>query len=72
MSCPPNYYWHTQTFRPSDGPGAIASPLKYQLAAYDGHFEIVKYLCENFVWTNFYAIYVMTKVYPKFLVFKLR
>ena len=19
--CPPNYYWHTQIFRPSDGPG---------------------------------------------------
>ena len=18
--CPPNYYWHTRTFRPSDGP----------------------------------------------------
>ena len=18
--CPPNYYWHTQIFRPSDGP----------------------------------------------------
>ena len=48
------------------------SPSKYQLAAYDGHFEIVKYMCENYVWTNLYAIYVMTKVYPKFLVFKLK
>ena len=19
--CPPNYYWHTRIFRPSDGPG---------------------------------------------------
>ena len=19
--CPPNYYWHTRNFRPSDGPG---------------------------------------------------
>ena len=21
--CPPNYYWHTRIFRPSDGPGYI-------------------------------------------------
>ena len=25
--CPPNYYWHTQIFRPSDGP---AKDLSYQ------------------------------------------
>ena len=25
--CPPNYYWHTRIFRPSDGPGAYLTPI---------------------------------------------
>ena len=26
--CPPNYYWHTQIFRPSDGPANTGKTLK--------------------------------------------
>jgi hypothetical protein len=28
--CPPNYYWHSRIFRPSFGPGPIASVAQYR------------------------------------------
>ena len=28
--CPPNYYWHTRIFRPSDGPVSVCISIKFQ------------------------------------------
>ena len=27
--CPPNYYWHTLIFRPSDGPALVTTEKSY-------------------------------------------
>ena len=30
--CPPNYYWHTQIFRPSDGPAVTGQELRFAVS----------------------------------------
>ena len=43
--CPPNYFWPTQIFRPSDGPESLVPQIKLQLNSCQ--YPLIDYLGVN-------------------------